>query len=123
MGPPESGKSSTAESLKNQMPVLVEKRTRVADFRTWNISPTDTVHIYDEGGQDIYKVTAPVFNTANSVPLLMHNSAKVGSDQLEETSQILRETLQHHPENQVTAVLTHIDLLDKQSLERNTNLN
>ena len=122
LGPPEAGKYSTIESLKSQKPVLVEKRTRVADWKSWYVTATETVQIYDEGGQNIYRITSPVFNTTNSIPMLMHDAKKVTHTDLECTSQILRETLQHHPENQIVVVLTHIDEITEETLAKNNTV-
>ena len=65
------------ESLKSQKPIQVEKRTHVADWTSLNIGENETVQIYDEGGQDVYRITSSIFNAPNSTPMLMHDATKV----------------------------------------------
>ena len=113
LGPPGSGKSSTVETLRAKKPVLVSRKTEVADLRQLDISPDDTIQVFDEGGDDVYKITSPVFNTPKSIPMLVHDITKVDGIL---TNLLLR------PENQVVFVLTHVDCCDKVILHRNKDL-
>ena len=73
LGPPGAGKSSTVETLRTQKSALVTCKTEVADLRQLDISPDDSIQVFDEGGDDIYKITSPVFNTPKSIPMLVHD--------------------------------------------------
>ena len=69
LGSVEAGKSSMVQSLIAGSAVLVniEDRTQVVNWREWNISEDDMVHIYDQGGHMIYSITRMHFIYQNTV--------------------------------------------------------
>ena len=118
LGPPGAGKSSTVETLRSQKPVCVGCKTEVADLRKLDLTPDDSLQVFDEGGDDVYKITSPIFNTPKSIPMLVHDMTKVDGT-LSSSADILRQNLLLHPENQVLVVLTHIDKCNVASRKEN----
>ena len=124
LGPTTAGKTSVMESLINEIPVLVgsNKRTQVANIREWNISDTDIIEVFDQGGHPIYNITNPIFLSASCIRFIVHDITKVEATQLEETSDILIQSLQLHPQSQVHVILTHIDNVDAVDIDRHKEM-
>ena len=121
LGPPGAGKSSTVETLRNQRTSCVDCKTEVADLRQLDLTPQDSVQVFDEGGDDVYKITSPIFNTPKSIPMLVHDMTKVDGT-LSNSADIFRQNLLLHPENQVLVVLTHIDKCNLTSQQKNKDV-
>ena len=121
LGPTTAGKSSIMKSLIEGRAVLVhiDDRTQVADIQTWEITPEDSIQLFDHGGHDIYKVTSPVFIVPNGTIALVHDISQVSEDKVQDTTAILRHALAYHPENQVHLVLTHTDLVSTDGAQKN----
>ena len=124
LGSTTAGKTSVMESLINEMPVLVDmnKRTQVANIKEWNISYTDIIEVFDQGGHPIYNITNPIFLSPSCIRFIVHDITKVGATELEETSDILIQTLQLHLQSQVHVILTHIDNVDAVGIDRHKKM-
>ena len=124
LGPTTAGKSSMMKSLTEGTAVLVhiDDRTQVADIQTWDITPGDSIQIFDHGGHDIYRITSPIFFVPNGTIALIHDISQVSKDRVDDTTAILRQALTYHPENQVLLVLTHTDLVSTEVAQKNKNL-
>ena len=124
LGPTTAGKTSVMESLINEIPVLVDinKRTQVANIKEWNISDTDIVEVFDQGGHPIYNITNPIFLSPSCMRFIVHDVTKVEDAQLKETSEILIQSLQLHPQSQVHVILTHTDQMDAVGIEKHKKL-
>ena len=112
LGPSGAGKTSVIESLMNEIPVLVDQRTQVANIKEWNLSEKDIIEVFDQGGHPIYNITNPIFLSPSCIRFIVHDITKVEDTKLEESSKILIQSLQIHPENQIHVVLTHTDMMD-----------
>ena len=123
LGPTTAGKSSMMKSLIQETAVLVhiDDRTQVADIQTWEITPTDSIQLFDHGGHDIYRITSPIFIVPNGTLALVHDISQV-SDRVDDTTAILCHALAYHPENQVHLVLTHTDLVTRGYAQKNRDL-
>ena len=119
-----AGKTSTMESLINEMPVLVDinNRTQVANIKEWNISDTDIIEVFDQGGHPIYNITNPIFLSPSCLRFIVHDITKVEDTQLEQTSDTLMQSLQLQPQSQVHVILTHIDKLDAVGIDRHKKM-
>ena len=124
LGPTTAGKTSVMESLISGIPVLVDinKRTQVANIKEWDISHTDTIEVFDQGGHPIYNITNPIFFSASCTRFIVHDITKVEATQLEETSDILIQSLQIHPQSQVHVILAHIDKVDAVCIARHEKM-
>ena len=98
--------------------VHIDDRTQVADIQTWEITPEDSIQLFDHGGHDIYRVTSPIFIVPNGTIALVHDISQV-SDRVDDTTAILRHALAYHPENQVHLMLTHTDLVSTDDAKKN----
>ena len=123
LGPTTAGKSSMMKSLIEGKAVLlhIDDRTQVADIQTWDITPKDSIQLFDHGGQDIYRITSPIFIVPNATVALVHDISQV-SDRVDDTIAILRHALAYHPENQVHLVLTHTDLVNTDDAQKNRDI-
>ena len=121
LGPTTAGKSSIMKSLMEGKPVLVhlDDRTQVADIQTWEITPKDSIQLFDHGGHDIYRITSPIFIVPNGTVALVHDISQVGENRVDNTTAILRHALAYHPENQVHLVLTHTDVVSTDDAQKN----
>ena len=124
LGPTTAGKTSIMQSLINEIPVLVDirNRTQVADIKEWNISDTDTIEVFDQGGHAIYNITNPIFLSPSCIRFIVHDVTKVEPTQIKETSEILIQLLQLHPQNQIHVVLTHIDKMDAVGIDKHRKM-
>ena len=124
LGPTTAGKSSVMKSLIEGKAVLVhiDDRTQVADIQTWEITPEDSMQIFDHGGHDIYRITSPIFIVPNGIVALVHDISKVSEDRVDDTTAILNHALAYHPENQLNLVLTHTDLVSTDDAQKNRDL-
>ena len=98
--------------------VHIDDRTQVADIQTWEITPEDSIQLFDHGGHDIYRITSPIFIVPNGTVALVHDINQV-NDRVNDTTAILRHALAYHPENQVHLVLTHTDLVSTDDAQKN----
>ena len=121
LGPTTAGKSSIMKSLIEGKSVLVhiDDRTQVADIQTWEITPQDSIQLFDHGGHDIYKITSPIFIVPNGTVALVHDINKVGENRVDDITAILQHALAYHPENQVHLVLTHTDVVSTDDAQKN----
>ena len=121
LGPTTAGKSSIMKSLMEGKSVLVhiDDRTQVADIQTWEITPQDSIQLFDHGGHDIYRITSPIFIVPNGTVALVHDISKVGENRVDDTTAILQHALAYHPENQVHLVLTHTDVVSTVDAQKN----
>ena len=121
LGPTAAGKSSMMKSLIEGKAVLVhtDDRTQVADIQTWEINPKDSIQLFDHGGNDIYRITCPIFMVPNGTVALVHDISQVSEDKVDDTTAILRHALAYHPENQVHLVLTHTDVVSSDDAQKN----
>ena len=121
LGPTTAGKSSIMKSLIEGKSILVhiDDRTQVADFQTWEITPQDSIQLFDHGGHDIYRITSPIFIVPNGTVALVHDISKVGENRVDDTTAILQHALAYHPENQVHLVLTHTDVVSTDDAQKN----
>ena len=99
--------------------VHIDDRTQVADIQTWEITPQDSIQLFDHGGHNIYRITSPIFVVPNGTVALVHDISQVGENRVDDTTAILRHALAYHPENQVHLVLTHIDVVSTDDAQRN----
>ena len=121
LGPTAAGKSSLMNSLIEGKAVLVNSETQVADIKTWEITPEDSIQLFDQGGHDIYKITSSIIMVPVGTVALVHDISQV-SDQVDDTTAILRHALAYQPGNQVHIVLTHTDVVSKDDAQKNRNL-
>ena len=121
LGPTTAGKSSIMKSLIEGKAVLVhiDDRTQVADIQTLEITPQNSIQLFDHGGHDIYKITSPIFIVPNGTVALVHDISKVGENRVDDTTAILQHALAYHPENQVHLVLTHTDVVSADDVQKN----
>ena len=121
LGPTTAGKSSIMKSLMEGKAVLVhiDDRTQVADIQTLEITPQDSIQLFDHGGHDIYRITSPIFIVPNGTVALVHDISQVGENRVDDTTAILRHALAYHPENQVHLVLTHTDVVSTDDVQKN----
>ena len=124
LGPTTAGKSSLMKSLMEGKAVLVhiDDRTQVADIKTWDITPEDSIQLFDHGGHDIYRITSPIFIVPNSNIALVHDISQVSEEEVGDTTAILRHALSYHPENQVHLMLTHTDVVTTDDEKKNRNI-
>ena len=99
--------------------VYIDNRTQVADIQTWEITPKDSIQIFDHGGHDIYRITSPIFMVPNGTIALVHDISQISEDRVDDTTAILRHALGYHPKNQVHLVLTHTDLVSPDNAQKN----
>ena len=113
LGPTTAGKSSIMKYLIDGKPAIVriDDSTQVADIKTWEITPEDSIQLFDHGGHDIYKVTSPIFMVPNGTVALVHDISQVSEDKVDDTTAILHHALAHHSDNQVHLMLTHTGTL------------
>ena len=102
--------------------VQIDDRTQVADIQTWEITPEDSIQLFDHGGHDIYRVTSPIFIVPNGTIALVHDISQVSEDKVQDTTAILRHAMAYHPENQVHLMLTHTDLVSEDDAEKNRDI-
>ena len=121
LGPTTAGKSSIMKSLMEGKAVLVhiDDCTQVADIQTLEITPQDSIQLFDHGGHDIYRITSPIFIVPNGTVALVHDISQVGENRVDDTTAILRHALAYHPENQVHLVLTHTDVVSTDDVQKN----
>ena len=100
--------------------VNIKDRTQVIDIKHLNITADDILHIYDLGGHNIYNITRPLFISKESTIFIVHDVTKVG-EEMDETVDILRQTLHQYPANDVHVILTHTDLLESNLVASNVN--
>ena len=112
------------KSLIEEKAVLVhiDDRTQVADIKTWEISPKDSIQFFDHGGHDIYRITSPIFIVPNSNIALVHDISQVSEERVGDTTAILRHALAYHPENQVHLMLTHTDVVSTDDAQMNRDI-
>ena len=124
LGPTAAGKTSIMQSLITEVPVLVDikYRTQVANVKEWNISDRDTIQVFDQGGHPIYNITNPIFLSPSCIRFIVHDIAKVDATELEKTCDILIQSLQIHPQNQMHVVLTHTDRMDAGGIDRHKKM-
>ena len=124
LGPTNAGKTSIMQSLINEVPVLVDvkNRTQVANTREWNISDTDTIEVFDQGGHPIYSITNPIFLSSSCVRFIVHDLTKVEDTHLEETSDILIQSLQLYPQSQLHIVFTHTDMMNPVGIDKHKKI-
>ena len=123
LGPTEAGKSSMVESLVAGKAVLVniEDRTQVVSLKEWNISEDDIVHIYDHGGHFIYAITTPLFISKESLLFVVHDVTKVHPEDINQTTQVLRQAFHQYPDNKMYIIFTHTDLIDGSQVAQNSD--
>lgn len=114
-----AGKTSLMNSLIAGQSRLtaMEDRTQVLGVETWNISGNQSYQMYDTGGHAIYDAISTFFVSSTAYILLVHDLSEPSS--VDRTLNVLRRHLYQHPNNSITFVLTHIDLLDPKTFQKN----
>ena len=114
LGPTTAGKSSLIKSLIAGEAVLVniQDRTHVIELKHWNITEDDVLHIFDHGGQLIYTITSPLFISKESLIFIVHDLTQDQPNDIEKTTNVMRDALHQYPENEMIIIFTHIDLVD-----------
>ena len=111
------------ESLISGKAVLVniEDRTHVVNFKEWNITGDDIIHVYDHGGHFVYCITSPLFISRESVLFIVHDVTRIHPDDITRTTDALFQALHQYPANPMYIILTHIDLLNSDQVAQNSD--
>ena len=97
VGRRKAGKSSLLATLIARKPILVaiDKRTRVVDVKTLELSEEDFLEVFDQGGHSIYEITRDLFICQKCTVFLVQNISKL--DEMNETIKCLNQILNKHP--------------------------
>ena len=101
--------------------VNIEDRTQVVNVKEWNISEDDIVHIYDHGGHWIYSITTPLFVSKDSVLFIVHDITRVQTEEINQTTEVLRLAFHQYPDNKMYIIFTHTDLIDANQVTQNSD--
>ena len=101
--------------------VNIEDRTQVVNLKEWNISEDDILHIYDHGGHWIYSITTPLFVSKDSVLFIVHDVTRVQSEEINQTTEVLRLAFHQYPDNKMYIIFTHTDLIDANQVAQNSD--
>ena len=90
--------------------VNIEDRTQVISLKEWNITHNDVLHIFDHGGHFVYSITTPLFIAKDSIIFIVHDITKIKPEDMNKTTEILRQAFYQYPENKMYIIFTHTDL-------------